>query len=90
MPVQRYTPRETARRGKEWYQRDIRSRVDIAENFGKMLIINVDTGEYEMNDDDLTATHRLLDKDPEAQLYGMRIGYPAAVKMGGAWPSRKA
>lgn len=87
MPVARYTARETVRRGKERYEREIRPRVEADENRGKMLVINVDTGEYEMDGDDLAATRRALAKVPNAQLYGMRIGLPAAVKMGGGWLS---
>ena len=79
----RYTPQETARRGEEWFEHTIRLEVDKPENFGKRLIINIETGEYEMDDEAIDATHRLLAKDPDAQLYGMKIGFPAASKRGG-------
>ena len=85
MPTPRYSPEETVRRGKEWYDREIRPKVE-ADNFGKRLIINIETGEYEIDEDSLVATRRLLARDPDAQLYGMRIGFPAAAKMGGGWP----
>lgn len=87
MPIPRYTTQETVRRGEEWFERAIRQEVDKPENFGKRLIINIETGEYEMDDDSLVATHRLLAKDPDAQLYGMKIGFPAASKRGGSWPA---
>jgi hypothetical protein len=86
MPIPRYSSEEFARRGKEWYERKIRQEVDKPENFGKRLIINIETGEYEMDDDSLAATYRLLARDPDAQLFGMKIGFPAASKRGGSWP----
>lgn len=85
MQTHRYSLEEAVRRGKEWYERQIRAQVE-ADNFGRKLIINIETGEYEIDDDSLAATHRTLAKDPDAQLYGMRIGFPAAAKMGGGWP----
>jgi hypothetical protein len=36
-----------------------------------------------IDDDDLVATKRALAKRPEAVLYGLRIGYPAAYRLGG-------
>jgi len=87
MPVPRYNSEEFARRARGWYERGIRTKVDTPENFGKRLIINIETGEYEMDDDSLAATERLLDRDPDAQLYGMKIGFPAASKRGGSWPA---
>lgn len=87
MPVPRYTPQETVRRGKEWYENTIRPALDLTRNFGKRLIINIETGDYEVDDDSLAATHRLLAKDPDAQLYGMKVGFPAASKRGGSWPA---
>jgi hypothetical protein len=87
MPTPRYCAEEFSRRGHDWYERKIRAQVDTPENFGKRLIINIETGEYEMGSDAITPTDRLLAKDPEAQLFGMKIGFPAAAKRGGAWPS---
>ena len=86
MPVPRYAAKEMACRAREWFDREIRQKVDTEDNYGKRLIINIETGEYEVDDDSLAATHRLLAKDPDAQLYGMKIGFPAASKRGGSWP----
>ena len=48
-----------------------------ANHWGKMVVIDVKTGDYEIADDDLTATMRLLKKNPEALTWGERVGYPA-------------
>ena len=79
----RFSNQEISQRGREWYERAIRQQVDIEANRGKALVINIETGNYEMDEDGLTATRRALAKHPGAALYGMRIGYPSYAKIGG-------
>jgi hypothetical protein len=85
MAGQRYTKEEIARRGKEWYEKELRSKVEEG-NRGKILMIDVDTGDYEIDDDQLAAAHRALAKHPDAALFAIRIGYPSVGKIGGGWP----
>lgn len=80
----RYTNQEISQRGKEWYERAIRDQLGSDQD-GKALIIDIETGEYEIDDDGLAATRRALAKHPGAALYGMRIGYPSYAKLGGSW-----
>ena len=80
----RYSDDEIAERGEEWYERKIRHEIG-EDNMGKALIIDIETGEYELDDDSLAATHRALAKHPGAALYGMRVGYPAMARIGGSW-----
>jgi len=54
-------------------------------NRGKIVVINVETGAYEMDDDHLTAVQRARAKNPDALLYSLRIGFPAVDKIGGSW-----
>ncbi|ETW97236.1 hypothetical protein [Candidatus Entotheonella palauensis] len=82
MPYSQYTPEEVARRGEELYEQHIRAQVE-AENQGKFLVVDIETGAYEIDADDLTATKRILGKRPEAVLYGLRIGSPTAYRLGG-------
>ncbi len=77
-----HTAEEIGRRGQALYERTIRDKVE-AENKGKFLVLDIDTGEYEIDEDDLTASKRLLARKPGAVLYGVRIGYPAAYRLGG-------
>ncbi|MEY3332007.1 MAG: hypothetical protein RLZZ176_307 [Cyanobacteriota bacterium] len=37
---------EVAKRAKELYENGIRQQVDTEENIGKMIIIDIETGEY--------------------------------------------
>ena len=70
-------------RGQELYERSIRSKVEMPENLGKQIVIDVENGDYEIDDDGLAASHRLLQKHPDAALYGLRIGYNAVYTIGG-------
>jgi hypothetical protein len=82
-----YTDEEIARRAEDLYERQIRSKVE-AENKGRILVIDIETGSYEIDDDLLTAAHRARAKNPDAVLYSLRIGYPALAKMGGSWGAK--
>lgn len=82
MPYAKYTPEEVEARGQALYEQRIRSAVEPEHN-GKFLVLDVETGEYEIDEDDLNATKRALAKGPNAVLYGLRIGYSAAYRLGG-------
>ena len=62
------------------YGRQIRDKVETKHK-GEFLVIDIETGEYEMNADDLVATKRLLAKHPDAVIY--QIGSPTAYRIGG-------
>jgi hypothetical protein len=83
MPHARLTNEEIDRRGQELYDRQIRAQVETPENTGKQIVIDVETGEYEIDDDGLKASRRLMAKHPDAALYGLRIGYNAVYTIGG-------
>jgi len=42
-----------------------------------MIVINVETGDYEIDDSTLPAARRAQAKDPDAALYSKRIGAEA-------------
>lgn len=81
MSTGRYTRSEIIERGQQRYERDIRPKVEV--HSGKMLALDVDSGEYALGDDSITAFDRLKAKLPNATVYLMRIGFPAAVRLGG-------
>jgi len=78
-----YTENEVVQRGQALYEQKIRAAVDEASNKGKMLVINVETGEYEMDADDVVAAKRAKARFGKAALFSMRIGHPAAYRLGG-------
>jgi hypothetical protein len=88
MPTVKDKGDEIARRGQEIYEREIRTKVE-ADNKGKLLVINIETGEYEMDADDIVAAKRAKARFGEAELFTMRVGYPAAYRLGGRFLVRR-
>jgi hypothetical protein len=82
MPYAKYSPQEVESRGEALYERQIRDRVE-AGNRGKFVVIDIETGDFEMEEDDVQATKRLLARRPDAVVYGLRVGYPTAYTLGG-------
>ena len=72
-----------AQRGYELYERTIKHLVDIPENRGKVIVIDVDSGDYEIDPDHLTAATRAKSRNPNAELFATRIGFPALGRLGG-------
>ena len=70
----RYSKEEAARLGKGIYERDIRPQVE-ANNKGKYVAIDIDTGLWEMDVDEIVAGDRLRGRIPDAQTWMTRIGY---------------
>ena len=81
MSLPRYTSEEIARRGQALYEERLRAEVD-ASHRGKFLVLDIETGEYELDVDELAALQRARRKKPDAALYILRIGYPAAYRIG--------
>ncbi|MEO1297593.1 MAG: hypothetical protein AAFW75_17785 [Cyanobacteria bacterium J06636_16] len=73
---------EVARRAKRLYEHEIRQQVETEENIGKMVIIDIGTGDYEVDKTGLQASRDLSKKHPNARLFGIRIGYNVAVSFG--------
>lgn len=82
MPYARYSPQEVESRAHEIYEREIRPRIE-AGNTGKYVVIDIESGEFELADDDVQATKCMLKKRPNAVLFGLRVGYPTAYTLGG-------
>ena len=70
-----------ARRGQEYYEQHLRAELE-PEHTGKYLFLDVETGEYEMDEDQLAAMARARSKHPETVFYILRVGYPAAGRIG--------
>lgn len=62
MPHPTLSSEEIAQRGEELYQEHIRAQVETAANIGKIIAINLSTGDYEIDQDLLAACHRLKAK----------------------------
>ena len=74
---------EVARRAKQLYTSSIRQQVETEENIGKMVIIDIETGAYEVDKTGIRAARNLSAKHPYARLFGICIGYNVAASLGG-------
>lgn len=75
------TPQEVAQRGTEIYEQQIKAQVEDG-NRGKFLVINIETGEYEIDADDVLAAKRAKFRFPDAPLFTLRVGRATAYRIG--------
>ena len=82
------TLEEMADLGEKIYREKIRPTLTEAD-IGKFVHIDVNSGEYEIDDDDVTGDIKLSERVPGARIFGMRVGYSAAYFMGGHYEEPK-
>ena len=84
MPTQqpRYTAEETSQRGDEIYERLVRTQVEQA-NQGKVVAIDVVAEAFEVGDNAIEASDKLLAHVPNAEIWFVRIGHHALHRIGG-------
>ncbi len=80
-PAPRYSKEETARIGQKRYRQEVQPFVEAAHQ-GEFVAIDIESGDYALDKDDFTATEKLLASQPDAQIWLMRVGHPAARRMG--------
>jgi hypothetical protein len=68
-----YSKEEFARRGDEIYERELRLILEKRDD-GKFVAIDIETGAYEVDSDELAASDRLIARVPNAQIWLRRIG----------------
>jgi hypothetical protein len=79
----RYSMEETERRGDEIYERKVRPLVE-AGNKGKIVAIDIESEDYVVADTGLAASDQLLARNPDAEIWCIRIGYPTVHRIGGS------
>jgi hypothetical protein len=78
----RYSKEEFARRGDALYLKKIRRQLKAAD-VGKFVAIDIETGEYEVDADELKACRKLRKRIPDAQIWMVRVGYRYVHRFGG-------
>jgi len=63
-----YTKEEFARRGDERYDQHLRDILEPEQN-GQYVVMDIDTGQYEVDEDEIPASDRLLARMPGAQAW---------------------
>jgi hypothetical protein len=78
----RYSKEEFARRGDEIYATQVRSQVE-AGNQGKIVAIDLETGDFEVDASEIAACDRLEARHADAQIWIVRIGSRHVRRLGG-------
>ena len=73
---------EVGRLADEIYKR-VRSTVETPENIGKIMVIDVDSGDFEIDEEGFESSHKLKARHPHGRRFGIRIGYRAVESFGG-------
>jgi hypothetical protein len=81
VPTTNRTLDELAALGGDIYDRQVRPALR-PEDHGKFVAIDVGTGDYEIDEDDYTVIARLRSRNPAADIWLMRAGYPATYRIG--------
>jgi hypothetical protein len=77
----RYSKEEFAQRGDLIYQTQIRPQVE-ADNHGKIVAIDIETGDFEVDNSPMIAVDKLYERKPNAQPWVIRIGHRAVFRFG--------
>ena len=78
----RYSKEEFARRGDEIYETHVRPKVE-AGNHGKIVAIDIETGDFEVDASEIVACDRLEARHRDAQIWIVRIGSRYVRRFGG-------
>jgi hypothetical protein len=84
----RYSKEELGQRGQALYETQIRQQVET-HNHGKIVAIAIESGDFEVDEDTLVASDRLLERQPDAQTWFIRIGHRGVHRLGWHSPSEK-
>jgi hypothetical protein len=78
----RYSKEEFARRGDEIYESQVRAQVEEG-NHGKIVAIDLETGDFEVDASEIAACNRLEARRPDAQIWIIRVGSRHVRRFGG-------
>ena len=74
-----YGPGEITTLGESIYKEQLQARLGLVER-GTFVVIDIESGDYEIDARDAVATRRLLERRPDAVTYGVRVGHRAAYR----------
>lgn len=83
MQLDQKTSKAVSNKGEKIFEETIKPQIDLEQERGKFVVIDVETGDYEIDKRDAVATRRLIERRPKAFTYAIRVGFPTAYKMVG-------
>ncbi len=81
MRSSKYTIDEVCDRGEQIYEEQIKPLVEPQEN-GKFIVIDVESGDYEIDDEEIDASQRLKERRPDSIRFLARVGCKATYHLG--------
>ena len=81
MATEKYTTDEVCDRGRRIYEERIKPVVEPEQN-GKFIIIDIESGDYEIDEEELEASARLRERRPDSVRFLAKIGCKATYRMG--------
>ena len=75
------TTADICARGQRLYDERLRDQLEPQHN-GKYVVLDVETGEYELDANHLAASDRAWAKHPGASLFAVRVGYGYLARLG--------
>jgi hypothetical protein len=72
-PPLQYARGEVTQLAREMYERTIKDTVEPT-HIGKFIVIDIETGEYDIDEDDMAVSLRMHLRKPTGVRFGMRIG----------------
>jgi len=78
----RYSKDEFGKRGQRIYTDRVLPYI-TTQDLGKFVAVDIDSGAYELDQDDFLATERLLRRQPDAQIWLVRAGDRTTYRIGG-------
>jgi hypothetical protein len=79
----RLSSAEITQRGQALYHDRLRALVETPDYIGKLVSINVETGDYEIGEDLVSTSRRLQARQADAAIWTERIGFNAVYAVGG-------
>jgi hypothetical protein len=78
----RHSKEEFAKRGDVIYEKDVRPQLK-SDDEGKFAAIDIESGKYALDADELKAGQKLRKRVPEAQIWMVRVGSRSVHRIGG-------
>ena len=78
----RYPKEEIVKRGEAIFEKSVKQHLKRRARLD-FVVIDIETGDYEVDAKELAACDRLRERIPDAQLYGRRVGSRFARHFGG-------
>ena len=90
MAIDQTAAKLIADKGEKIYAETIKPHIDLDAERGKFVVIDVNSGDYEIDKRDILATKRLHERHPDAVTHAVRVGRPTAYRMVGVKMKRSA